>query len=119
MGWIMSKKKADFIGKRSVDLRRSGSQTRRELVGIMSDDPNRMVPEGAPITPGGRKESSEGFVTAYVWSVALRRTVGLALIENGRGRIGETAHVRLKDETILVKISDPCFYDPKGELLRS
>ena len=119
MGWIMSKKKADFIGKRSVDLRRSGSQTRRELVGIMSDDPNRMVPEGAQITPGGRKESSEGFVTAYVWSVALRRTVGLALIENGRGRIGETAHVRLKDETILVKISDPCFYDPKGELLRS
>lgn len=119
MGWVMSKKKPDYVGKRSVDLRRSVETPRRELVGIMSDDPNRMVPEGAPITPGGRKEPSEGFVTAYVWSVARGRTLGLALLENGQARHGETAYVRLKDETIPVKISEPCFYDPRGEVLKS
>ena len=36
MGWIMSKKKPDFIGKRSVALRRTPNAPRRQLVGIQS-----------------------------------------------------------------------------------
>ena len=118
MGWIMSKKKPDYIGKRSVDLRRKAGGARRELVGILSHDPSEMVPEGAPLTPGGRRESSEGFVTAYVWSVANDRSVGLALLENGHARHGETAHVRVKDTIIPVEVTAPCFYDPGGERLR-
>ncbi|MGB3316838.1 MAG: sarcosine oxidase subunit alpha, partial [Albidovulum sp.] len=69
MSWVMSKKKPDYLGKRSVELRRSTGGPRRELVGIRPLDPNRQVPEGAPLTPGGRKEATEGFVTACVWSV--------------------------------------------------
>ncbi len=118
LGWAMSKKKPDYIGKRSVHLRRSAGGTRRELVGLLSDDPTEMVPEGAPITPGGRRESSEGFVTAYVWSVANARSVGLALLDNGRARQGETVHVRIKEKTIPVKVTAPCFYDPQGLRLR-
>ncbi len=33
MGWVMSKKKSDYLGKRSVNLRREGEAVRRELVG--------------------------------------------------------------------------------------
>ena len=119
MGWIMSGTKPDFIGKRAVDLRRAAAAPRMELVGIRSNDPARMIPEGAPLTPGGRREPGEGLVTAYGWSVVHGRSLGLALLENGRARIGETAHVRLKDEVIPVEVSAPCFYDPKGEVLRS
>ena len=119
MGWIMSKKKIDYLGKRSVVLRREGGSTRRELVGILPDDPNRQIPEGSPLTPGGYKEATEGLVTACVWSVVNNRWVGLALLENGHLRHGETAHVRLKDSVIPVTITRPVFHDPHGNLLRS
>jgi sarcosine oxidase subunit alpha len=119
MGWIMSKKKADFIGKRAVGVRRSQGGTRRELVGVLADDPDFMVPEGAPLTPGGRRVATEGFVTAYVHSVVQGRALGLALLDNGRARIGELAHVRLQDRVVPVRITAPSFHDPEGRLLKS
>ncbi len=119
MGWVMSRKKPDFIGKRSVELRRAGGAVRRELVGLLPDDPNAQIPEGAPLTPGGHKKATEGLVTACVWSVVLDRWVALALLENGHARQGETAHVRLKDSVIPVKVTKPVFHDPDGKRLRS
>lgn len=118
LGWAMSKKKPDYIGKRSVALRRAGGAVRRELVGFLPD-PDRQIPEGAPLTPGGEKRATEGLVTACVWSVALDRWVGLALLENGTARHGETAHVRVRDEVFPVRITSPVHYDPEGERLRS
>ncbi len=119
MGWAMSKKKRDYLGKRSVLLRRKAESARRELVGILSENPNQQVPEGAPLTPEGRKQATEGLVTACVWSVVNNRWIGLALLKNGRERDGQTAHVRLKGEVIPVKITKPVFHDPEGKLLRS
>ena len=119
MGWAMSKKKLDSLGKRSVDLRRAKGGVRRELVGIVPIDPLQHVPEGAPLTPGGRKVKTEGLVTACVWSVVNNSWVGLALLENGRARVGDTAHVRLKDEIIPVTLTKPVHHDPDGKRLRS
>jgi sarcosine oxidase subunit alpha len=119
MGWILSKKKPDYWGKRSIDLRRSAGGKRRELIGFRPEDPTRQVPEGAPLTPQGGRQPGEGLVTACVWSVIHERWIGLALLENGRSRIGETAHVRVKGEVTPVEITKPCFYDPDGERLRS
>ncbi len=119
MGWVISKKKADFLGKRSVELRRAGESTRRELVGLLPVDPNQAIPEGAPLTPGGRKEASEGLATACVWSDVNNRWVGLGLLENGRARHGEIAFARLKDRVIPAKITAPVFHDADGERLRS
>ena len=118
MGWIVSKTKADFIGKRAVEIRRADATARRELVGILPKDPNRQIPEGAPMTPGGRREPTEGFVSACVWSVVNDRWVGLGLLRNGRARIGQEAHIRLTDGTIPVEITRPCFHDPDGLRLR-
>ena len=119
MSWVISKKKADFLGKRSVELRRATGRPRRELVGIRPLDSGRQVPEGAPLTPGGRKEATEGFVTACVWSVVQDRWLGLALLLDGHARIGGRAHVRLPDDVIEVEICPPVFHDPEGERLRS
>ena len=119
MGWAMSKKKPDYLGKRAVQIRREGGGPRRELVGVIPD-PDRQIPEGAPLTPGGRREKTEGFVTACVWSVVHERWVGLALLEGGHARHGETAHVRLKGgEVIPVRVTASCHYDPDGDKLRS
>lgn len=119
MGWIMSKKKPDYIGKQAVEIRRSKDKPRRELVGLLIDEPGRLVTEGAPVTPDGQRQASEGLVTACVHSVALDRSVALALLENGRARIGQKAHIRMKDEIVAAEITAPCFYDPDGERLRS
>jgi sarcosine oxidase subunit alpha len=119
MSWLLSKKKHDYLGKRSIALRRAAGTVRRELVGLLPDDPMDQIPEGAPLTPGGRREKTEGLVTACVWSVVLNRWVGLALLENGHARHGETAHVRLKDRPIPAKLTRPVFYDADGEKLRS
>ncbi|SFU16950.1 sarcosine oxidase subunit alpha family protein [Sedimentitalea nanhaiensis] len=119
MGWIMSAKKSDYLGKRAVALRRAADKPRRELVGLLPDDPNAQIPEGAPLTPGGRKEATEGLVTACVWSGVNNRWVALALLVNGRTRQGETVHVRLRDEVIAARVTAPVFYDPGGQRLRS
>ena len=119
MGWIMSKRKADYVGKRSVELRRRGNTSRRELVGLLPADPKDGIPEGAPLTPGGEKRPSEGLVTACVWSVVLDRWVALALLENGRSRHGETVHVRLKNATVAATVREPVFHDPDGLRMRS
>ena len=120
MGWLMSKKKIDYIGKRSVNLRRGEkSKGRRELVGLLPHNPNEAIPEGAPITPKGKKVGTEGFTTACVWSVVNKRWVGLGLIEDGHSRHGEEACIRMKDRIIRAEITKPIFHDPDGKLLRS
>ena len=119
MDWLMSKKKMDYIGKRSVHLRRSLGKIRRELVGLLPNNPNDAIPEGAPITPHGKKIATEGFTTACVWSVVNKRWVGLALLDNGHARHGEEAYVRIKDKIIKAKITKPVFHDADGKLLRS
>ena len=119
MGWIMSKTKTDFIGKRAVDIRRQSEVVRRQLVGLYIDDTNRLVTEGAPITANGDRVPSQGLVTACVHSVVHNRSIALALLTNGRKRHGEKAHIRLKGESVSAEIVSPCFYDPQGERLRS
>jgi len=118
MGWVLSKNKNDFIGKRAVTIRRERNGPRRELVGLLTEDPNRMIPEGAPLTPLGEKKPTEGLVTASVWSVVNDRVVSLALLQDGRNRMDETVFVRLKDEVIKATVTAPCFHDSAGKLLR-
>ena len=119
MAWIMSKTKGDYIGKRSVEIRQRNSQSRRQLVGLLPDDPEHLIDENAPITPQGRREKSEGLVTACVWSVVQKRVIALALLQDGRKRMGETVYIRRKDKVVTATITAPCFHDPKGRLLRS
>jgi sarcosine oxidase subunit alpha len=119
MGWILSRTKADYIGKRALEIRRSAGTRRRELVGLLFDDPKKFVIEGSPITPGGRREKTEGFVSACVWSVVRDRVVALGLIENGRARRGEKAFARMMDEVVEATIVAPIFHDPDGTRMKS
>lgn len=118
MGWAMARKKGDFIGLRSVLLRRASGQPRRELVGLIPEDPGADMPEGAPITPDGQRIASEGLVTACVHSVSLGRRVGLALLINGRARLDEVVQVRLPERCIAARVVAPVFHDPEGLRMR-
>jgi sarcosine oxidase subunit alpha len=119
LNWAMSKTKTDYIGKKANKIRLAENPSRWQLVGLLPDDPEHLIDESAPITPGGRRESSEGFVTACVWSVVHNRVIALALLENGQSRMDETIYIRRKDQVVTAKVTAPCFYDAKGQLLRS
>ena len=118
LGWIMSRNKPHSIGRRSVDIRRSSANPRRELVGLLPQSDGELIPEGAPITPNGARVASEGFVSACVWSVANKKVIALGLLIDGRTRIGETVIIRDRERTIKATVTKPCFYDPKGQILR-
>jgi len=119
MNWIMSKTKTDYIGKKANDIRLAENSSRWQLVGLLPDDPEHLIDENSPITPGGRRESSEGFVTACVWSVVHNRVIALALLASGQSRMDETIYIRRKAEVVTAKVTAPCFHDPDGQLLRS
>jgi sarcosine oxidase, subunit alpha len=56
-----------------------------------------------------------GQVTSSYHSPTLSRSIAMALIENGRARMGETLSFPLGDgKVVKAKIVDPVFYDKEG-----
>ena len=121
MDWAVSKTK-DFLGKRSLaraDTTRAG---RKQLVGLLTEAADAVLPEGGQIVSElARKPPMDmiGHVTSSYYSAALGRSIALALIKGGRDRGGETVHVPLLDgSSIAATVTEPRFYDSEGERLR-
>jgi sarcosine oxidase subunit alpha len=117
MDWVVSKKKADFIGKRSFDRPDTRRADRKHLVGLLPVDPDELLPEGAQLVePGDTAVPVRmlGHVTSSYRSAALGRTFGLALVKGGRDRRGQTLHAALADRTVAVEITDSVLYDKEG-----
>ena len=55
-----------------------------------------------------------GHVTSSYWSDALGRSIAMALLENGRARMGETLFVPMPGGAIEVEVCNPVFFDEKG-----
>lgn len=118
MSWMISKKKTDFIGKRAMEIRRANGRPRRELVGLLPENPDEIIPEGAPVTIGIESVDSDGFVSASVQSIVAGRSIALGLLVEGRARMGETVFARVRKKVIRATVVPPIFYDPEGEKLR-
>lgn len=77
---------------------------------------------GAPLPAGPWLHHAEGFVTASVFSPTLGRVIGLALLENGRSRLGQTVRVTTQVAGGLrarqARVCEPVFHDPRGEAMR-
>jgi sarcosine oxidase subunit alpha len=120
MEWIVSKVK-DFVGKRSYARIDNARTDRKQLVGVLPVDKSFRLPEGAQlvnqgtrIAPAEAPVPMEGHVTSSYHSAALGRTFGLALVKNGRNRIGETLQAPLDGQLVDVLIADPVLFDPEG-----
>ena len=112
LGWAVSKKKKDFLGKRSLERSHLSSEGRLQLTGLFTEDPKFVLPDGAYALEEGRMI---GHVTSSYWSPALQRSIAMALIENARARQGESVAIKLEDKEVRAKLVDCCFYDPAGE----
>jgi sarcosine oxidase subunit alpha len=115
---MVSKKKADFIGKRSLEQSYLKGPNRKQLVGLLTEDPNDVLPDGAYAVHHVKdKPPMEmiGQVTSTYMSPTLGRSIAMALIENGRARMGETLSFPLEGGKVMkAKITDTVFYDKEG-----
>ncbi|WP_406201032.1 sarcosine oxidase subunit delta family protein [Streptomyces europaeiscabiei] len=118
MSWVVSKKKPDFIGKRSYARADTLRADRKHLVGLLPEDPGTFLPEGTHLVADSVLPAPPvpmlGHVTSSYRSAALGRTFALALIKGGRDRIGERLYAPVGDRLVPVTVASPVLYDPEG-----
>ena len=122
MSWIVSKAKADYIGKRSLTRSDTAREGRKQLVGLLTEDPNFVLPEGAHIVSEIRPKPPMpmlGHVTSSYLSPILGHSIAMAVVKDGFARMGETLDVALMDgSSQKVTVTEPIFFDIKGERSR-
>jgi sarcosine oxidase, subunit alpha len=114
VGWIVRKDDSDFIGRRSLRRADTSRSDRKQLVGLLSDEP---LPEGAQLVEedtGRTPMAMIGHVTSSYRSPTLDRPIALAMVEHGRERHGQTIFSPLPGSTIAAEVVSPVFYDPEG-----
>jgi sarcosine oxidase subunit alpha len=118
MSWVVSGKKADFLGKRSFARAENTRPDRKQLVGLLPADPAVLLPEGSQIIEPGVVPAPPvrmlGHVTSSYDSVALGRTFALALLRSGRERLGQTLHVPVGDHVVPVTVTGSVLFDEAG-----
>ncbi|CAM5470140.1 sarcosine oxidase subunit alpha [Aquamicrobium terrae] len=120
LDWAVGKKKADFVGIRGLKRPDLVAKGRKQLVGLKTRDPKAVLEEGAhlvehPDQPIPMKMI--GHVTSSYWSPNCGRSIALALVKNGRERLGQTLYVPMPDGTVEVEVTGTVFFDEKGERL--
>ena len=121
MNWVVSKKKYDFIGKRALYRSDTVKKNRKQLVGLLTIDPNEILEEGAQLV---EKETTlpmtmVGHVTSSYYSPNLDRSFALALVKGGINKKGYKLFAPQLNKTIEVEITSPVFIDPSNERLNA
>ncbi|CAN5332165.1 sarcosine oxidase subunit alpha [soil metagenome] len=120
LGWAVGKAKKDFVGKRSLARPAMAAADRKQLVGLLTVDPNTVLEEGAQIVADPAQPipmTMIGHVTSSYWSATLGRSIALALVRGGRARVGTRLSVPMPSGPVIVEVVEPVFYDPKGARL--
>ncbi len=116
--WAIGKAKPDFVGKRSLARPAMSDPGRKQLVGLLTQNPGTVLEEGAQIViqPGQAPPMKLiGHVTSSYHSAVLGRSIALAMVSGGRARMGQTLYSPNPGGDIPVQVVSPVFYDPEGE----
>ena len=117
----MASKLKDFIGKRSLfrsDLQRPD---RRQLVGVMTEDQQTVLAEGAHLVEDPQAPTPNpalGYISSSYYSAALGRSIALAMVKGGQNRHGDVLYSpKLEGGAVKCRLCPPVFYDPDGEIM--
>jgi sarcosine oxidase, subunit alpha len=119
LGWAISKKKADFLGKRGQERVHMTDPERWKLVGLETLD-GSVIPDGAiAVAPGfnaNGQRNTEGRVTSTYYSPTLKRGIAMGLVRRGPERMGETVEFpKIGGGSVKARIVDAVFFDKDGE----
>jgi sarcosine oxidase subunit alpha len=120
LSWAIGKNKPDFVGKRGLARPAMQAAGRKQLVGLLTVDPNVVLDEGAQLLATSGQTvplSMIGHVTSSYASATLGRSIALAMLVDGRARMGQTLYVASADGDIPVTVTSSVFYDAAGEKL--
>jgi len=120
LDWAVGKKKPDFVGKRSMARPDIVAPGRKQLVGLLTDDPNVVLEEGAQIVADPNQPipmTMIGHVTSSYWSETLGRSIAMALVAGGHDMTGGTLYIPMPGKTHTAKVSGVVFYDSEGARL--
>ena len=121
MDWIVSKKKYDFIGKRSLYRSDTIREDRKQLVGIVTEDPREVLEEGAQIVADVSKKPVEmlGHITSSYFSPNLNKSIALGVVKGGKNMLGKKLFIPMKNKIINVEVADPVFLDKENKRLNA
>ncbi|MFN0217326.1 MAG: sarcosine oxidase subunit alpha family protein [Hyphomicrobium sp.] len=126
MAWAVAMKKPfSFIGKRSFARSDTARTDRKQLVGLLTDDPETVLKEGAQIIETDRITTPMpmiGHVTSSYHSPELGRSIAMAVVRDGIRRRGEDGVKAGRDvlyawaggKAHKVKVVSAVFIDPEG-----
>jgi sarcosine oxidase subunit alpha len=119
LGWAISKKKDDYLGKRGQERPYLASPDRWKLVGLETLD-GSVIQDGAyapaPGFNANGQRNTQGRVTSTYFSPTLNKGIAMGLVKGGLSRLGEVIEMtKLDGTTQQVRIVDPVFYDKEGE----
>ena len=118
LGWALSKTKTDYIGKRSFTRPDTSRKDRKQLVGLLTDDPKTVIPEGAQLVNDARAAKPVpmiGHVSSSYYSACCGHSIAMALVKGGHHKMGETVYAPLASgKVIKATITDTNFYDKEG-----
>jgi sarcosine oxidase subunit alpha len=126
MGGMVSKTK-DFLGRRSLSRSHTvggEGQGRKQLVGLLTDDAQTVLPEGAQLTALAQIHVPTvansvpmiGHVTSSYFSPTLNRSIAMAVVRDGQQKMGQKIYAALVDgRHVAATIASPVFYDPEGK----
>ena len=123
MGGMVSKTK-DFLGRRSLTRSHTAGGNRKQLVGLLTDDTQLVLPEGAQLTAletistpsSAAPVPMVGHVTSSYYSPTLKRSIAMAVVRDGQQKMGQKVYAPLTDgRHVGATICSPVFYDPEGK----
>jgi sarcosine oxidase subunit alpha len=119
LGWAISKKKEDFLGKRAQQRPFMDNPNRWQLVGLETLDGSVLEDGSYAIARGQNangQTNTEGRVTSTYHSPTLGKGIAMGLVHNGPDRMGEVlSFTKIGAPPVKAKIVSPVFYDPEGE----
>ena len=121
MDWIVSKKKYDFIGKRSLYRSDTIKENRKQLVGLLTENPDEVLEEGAQIVADIKKSPIEmlGHVTSSYYSPNLKKSIALGVVRGGKNMMGQKLIIPMENKQINVIVADPVFLDKENKKLNA
>ncbi|MFN3763954.1 MAG: sarcosine oxidase subunit alpha [Aliihoeflea sp.] len=120
LDWAIGKKKKDFVGIRGLKRPDLVGTGRKQLVGLKTVDPNVVLEEGAQIVADPDQPipmKMIGHVTSSYWSSNCGRSIALALVVDGREKMGQRLFVPMPDRVIEVEVTGTVFFDESGDRL--
>ena len=96
-------------------------EDRKQLVGLLTDDPNEILEEGAQIVLDKDKSPIEmiGHVTSSYYSPNLEKSIALGVVKSGKNMMGQKLVIPMENKIIKVTVADPVFLDKENKRLNA